>query len=184
MSIAETKLVTVEEYAKLPNNGRPTELVRGRVVEMNLPKFRHGKICSKVDRIYGYFADENDLGHMVTNDTGIITERNPDTLRGADVAFYSYQRLPKGKGPKGYPSVTPNVVFEVLSPDDRWSKVLEKVAEYLNAGVDVAYVLDPESETVHIYRPDAPEVKLTGDDELILPEFSTELQVKISSFFN
>ena len=37
-----------------------------------------------------------DLGRVVTNDSGIVTQRDPDTVRGADVAYYSYARLPKG----------------------------------------------------------------------------------------
>ena len=184
MSIAEAKLMTIEEYSNLPDNGRPTELVRGRVVEMNLPKPRHGQICGKVNRIYGNFADDRDLGHVVCNDTGIITQREPDSLRGADVAFFSFERVPRGPLPTEYLSVTPDVAFEVRSPDDRWSNILEKVAEYLNAGVGVVCVLDPATETVHVYRADEAEQKLSGDDELVLPEISSELRVSVSRFFD
>ena len=41
-------LLTAEEYEKLPDSGLPTELVRGRVIEMSRPTLRHGEICSKV----------------------------------------------------------------------------------------------------------------------------------------
>ena len=34
--------------------------------------------------------DEHDLGHVLSNDSGVITERDPDTVRGADISFYSY----------------------------------------------------------------------------------------------
>ena len=82
-------LLTAEEYLQLPDRGVPTELVRGKVVEMNVPTPRHGQICAKVARIVGHYADEHGLGHVLTNDSGVLTERDPDTLRGADVAFYS-----------------------------------------------------------------------------------------------
>ncbi len=183
MSIAEPKLMTIDEFSKLDVDDRKLELVRGKVVEMNLPKPRHGQICSKVNRVIGNFADEHELGHVVTNDTGVITERNPDSLRGPDIAFFSYARVPKGPLPTEYLQVVPEVAFEVLSPDDRWSKVTEKIAEYLNAGVLVVCVLDPATEIVHVHRADDGPVQLSGDDEMALPEFSDELKVPVRRFF-
>ncbi len=184
MSIAESqKLLTAEEFSRLPNDGPPMELVRGRLVKMNQPKPRHGQVCMEIASIYGNAAKDNELGDVVTNDTGVITERDPDTVRGADVAFFSYSRVPKGPLPDEYLSVAPNVVFEVLSSDDRWSKVLRKVSEYLEGGVPVVCVADPKTETVHVYRPDQPAEELTGDAELVLPEFSAEFAVQVSSFF-
>src|SRR6266516_3050406 len=89
-------LCTAEEYARLPDRGVPTELVRGRVVTTNVPPPRHGQVCSKIDRLVGNHADEHGLGHVVVNDSAVVTERGPDTVRGADVAFYSYARVPRG----------------------------------------------------------------------------------------
>ena len=62
------------------------------------------------------FCDEHNLGHVVSNDSGVVTERDPDTVRGADVAFYSYGRVPPGPFPRGYLAVAPELVFEVRSP--------------------------------------------------------------------
>src|SRR5438552_2349446 len=138
-------LLSAEQYLQLPDRGVPTELVRGRVVEMNVPAPRHGQICSKVDRIVGNYAEEHGLGHVVTNDSGVLTEHDPDTVRGADVAFYSYSRVPRGKLSSGYLDTVPELVFEVRSPTDRWRKVLAKVLEYLEAGVSVVCVLDQVS---------------------------------------
>src|SRR5262245_10762055 len=139
------RLITAEELARMPDNDRPMELVRGRIVEMNQPRPRHGQICAKVCHILGIHVDRYDLGHVLTNDSGVITERNPDTVRGADVSFYGYEKVPKGPLPaREYLSVPPDLVFEIRSPDDRRSKLLTKVAEYLNVGVAVVCVLDDE----------------------------------------
>src|ERR1700758_5137292 len=115
MATVET-LLTAEEYRLLPDNGQPTELVRGRIVPLNMPYPRHGEICSRVDRLVGFYVDEQRLGRLVTNDSGVVTERGPDTVRGADIAFYSYQRIPPGPLPQGYLDVLPEAVFEVRSP--------------------------------------------------------------------
>lgn len=83
-------LLTIEEFARLPDPGYPVELVRGRIVRMNPPRPYHGWICSNVAGILREHVRAHDLGYVLSNDSGVITHRNPDTLRGADVAFYSY----------------------------------------------------------------------------------------------
>jgi Uma2 family endonuclease len=178
-----TTLITAEEYAALPDTGVPTELVRGEIVEMNQPTPRHGQVCSKVDRFVGGFADDHESGHVLCNDAGILTERDPDTVRGGDVWFVSYQKLPKGPLPGGYLGVVPDIVFEVRSEWDRWSKILAKVAEYLNAGVGVVCVLDPATETARLYYADKPEVLLTADDELTFPEQLPGFRVPVKRLF-
>jgi Uma2 family endonuclease len=82
--------------------------------------------------------------------------------------------------PRGYLDVVPDLVVEVKSPDDAWKSILAKVAEYLNAGVPVVCVLDPERLTATTYQPDQPEQTLTADQTLsfpqVLPGFSTEVR--------
>ena len=90
----------------------------------------------------------------MSNDSGVITERDPDTVRGADVSFYSYERLPKGPIPSGYLSFPPNLIVEVRSPDDRWRDLLTKVNEYLAVGVTCVIVLDPEPRSAHVFHAD------------------------------
>jgi Uma2 family endonuclease len=183
MATAVEPLLTAEQYARLPDTGMPTELVRGKVVEMNVPTPRHGEICATVARLVGNFAAEHGLGRVVVNDSGVVTERDPDTVRGADVAFYSYARVPRGPLPPGYLSVVPELVFEVRSPTDRWSRLLAKVSEYLDAGVGVVCVLDQVSETAQVYRMDEPPRTLHGDDELTFPDLLPGLAIPVRRFF-
>jgi Uma2 family endonuclease len=133
--------------------------------------------------LVGNYADEHDLGHVVVNDSGVITEHDPDTVRGADVAFYSYSRVPRGKFPAGYPTVVPELVFEVRSPTDRWSKILAKVLEYLQAGVSVMCVLDQISESVQIHREEELPRTLHNSDELYLPDILGDFRVPVQPFF-
>jgi Uma2 family endonuclease len=55
---------------------------------------------------------------------------------------------------------------EVLSPNDRASQVLAKVDDYLRNGVRVVWLVDPESRTVRVYRPNQPTINLAADDEI------------------
>ena len=94
MATADT-LLTAEQFSSLPSGGMIQELVRGKVIEMPPPGFPHGKVCRRVSRLVGDYVEDNDLGHVLTNDSGVITERGPDTVRGPDVAIYLYDRVAK-----------------------------------------------------------------------------------------
>lgn len=184
MATATERLLTAEEYARLPDPGYPTELVRGRILAMNPPSFRHGMACGNLHYLLRMFVEQNDLGRVLPNDTGVVTERDPDTVRGADIAFYSYARLPRGTIPEPYPEVSPEVVFEVRSPSDRSSGILRKVAEYLAVGVPRVCVLDPQRRTVTIYSPDQPEERLDEQATFSLPEILPGFAVPVARFFD
>jgi Uma2 family endonuclease len=119
----------------------------------------------------------------MTNDSGVITERDPDTLRGADVAYYSFGRLPKGRLAPGYGPEVPELVIEVRSAHDRWHKIHEKVVEYQKVGVSLVVVLDPEPCTAHIFSLDDPPRTLESDDELTLPGILDGFAAKVGRFF-
>jgi len=181
-AVAE-QVLTAEEYFTLPDDGRHKELVRGRVVEMNMPGFEHGEICVTIASILRAFVSERGLGRVVGNDSGILTERDPDTVRGADVSYYSYARVPRGRRPKGYPGVSPELVIEVLSPTDTWARILRKVSEYLEAGVVVVCVVNPNQSKVFVYRSDSPAEELVEEDEFTLPDLLPDFRVPVGRFF-
>jgi Uma2 family endonuclease len=175
-------LMTAAEFARRPDPGYPEELVRGRIVPMGLTTPRHGQICFRSGYLLRLFFEDLDLGH-VCNGTGVITERGPDTVRGADVAFYSYKQVPKGPMPSDYGAEPPELIIEVRSPSDRWSKVLAKVAEYLDAGVLVVVVLDDDSRTALLFLADQGLRNLGPDDELTILEILPGFSVPVRRFF-
>ena len=122
-TVATETLLTAEEFRRLPDNGKRKELIRGRVVYMNVPAPRHGYICANIVGVIRPFVVANRLGRVMSNDSGVRTEDGPDTVRGADVAFWSFRRLPPGPLPEGYLQPVPELVFEVRSPTDRWGEV-------------------------------------------------------------
>jgi Uma2 family endonuclease len=112
-------LLTAEAFAALPERDVPVELVRGEILEMNMPSFRHGEVCGAIAEIVGRHVRSQKLGRILSNDSGIITRRNPDSVRGADVAYYSYRSVPKGEHPLVYAAKPPELIFEVKSREDR-----------------------------------------------------------------
>jgi Uma2 family endonuclease len=182
-SVADPTLLTAEEFARRPDPGYPEELVRGRIVPMPQPTPRHGEICAQTVYLYRRFLEDHDLGKVVSNDAGVITGRDPDTVRGADVAFYSYQRVARGPLPRDYMAVPPDLIVEVRSASERWPKVLAKVAEYLEAGVLAVVVLDDDSRTALLAMADQAPRRLGPDDELTIPEILPGFAVPIRRFF-
>ncbi len=183
MATAEA-LMTALEFGQRPDPGHPEELVRGRIVAMPPPDRRHGRVCLKSGRILDTFVEEHDLGRVMSNDSGVITERGPDTVRGADVAYYSDARLPRGPLKPGYGPEVPELIFEVRSAGDPWRKVLRKVGEYLTAGVLKVVVLDPGKRKAHVYSADQEPVVLGPEDELTLPDVLEGFRVPVHRFFD
>ena len=177
------KLLTAEEFMLLPDppDGAQQELDRGEVVTMPSPKARHGICCIKVGRKIGDFVEKKKLGHVASSDSGVILERNPDTVRGPDIAYYSFKRVPKV--PEAYFEVAPDLVVEVVSPDDSFSKLQRKVRQYLASGTPLVWIVDPELRTVTLHRSSERAQTLeegeTVTGEKVLPGFSC----RVAEFF-
>jgi Uma2 family endonuclease len=184
MATAEM-VMTAAEFGRRPDPGHPEELVRGRIVAMPPPDRRHGKVCGNAMGILDHFVTENDLGHVIGGGSGVITERDPDTVRRADVAYYSYARLPKGPLEPGYGPEVPELVIEVCSAGDSWRDILIKIGEYLAAGVLTVVVLDPATRKAHVFGAEEDEPIVLGpDDELTFSGLLEGFRVPLHRFFD
>ncbi len=175
-TITEKKLLTAEEFYHLPKpaDGTQQELVRGEIITMTPPGGMHGGSCLNVAYFLAKYIRDGGGGKATCNDAGFITERDPDTVRGPDLAYWSKERL--GELPVGYVEVAPDLVIEVLSPGNTSTKIRVKLKEYFAMGVRMVWVIAPEDRTLTIYRT-ADEGRVlhesamaTGDD--VLPGFS------------
>jgi Uma2 family endonuclease len=167
-------LVTGEQLLAMGDIG-PCELVEGRIIRMSPTGFEHGGYEANVGEALNSFVRQHGLGRVVVGEVGIYTRRNPDTVRGADAAFISHERLAQRQKKRGFLDVAPELVVEVLSPDDAWSDVTQKLREYFAAGVKLIWVADPASRTVYAYRSVTDVREFTETDMLpgdeVLPGF-------------
>src|SRR5206468_8692837 len=124
--------------------------------------------------ILGNFVFEQGKGYGTGNDSGVILSRDPDTVRGPDIAYYEDANTIAEVHPK-YGEVPPRLAVEVLSSTDRYTRITEKVNDYLNGGVEVVWLIEPELRAVTVCRAGRqPQVlkeaeELTGED--VLPGF-------------
>jgi Uma2 family endonuclease len=171
---SEDSLMTGEELFRRPDLN-PCELINGRVVP-TMPTGRgHGSSEAKITTRLATYAEAAGRGEVMTGEVGIYIRREPDTVRAADILFISRERLARC-APSGYLDVAPELVVEVFSPTDRWSKVMEKLEDYFSAGVDRVWVLIPDLRRVLAYRSLVDVVQFgEGEiltDEELLPGFS------------
>ncbi len=175
---ARPKPMTAEEFydwVHLPENrDHWYELVRGEVIELPSPRKIHGVVCSNVVFVLETYVRQRRKGYVTSNDSGVILQRDPDTVRGPDAAIYEDAEKFADLHPK-YGEVPPRLAVEILSPDDKVKHVTRKIADYLKSGVDLVWLIDPEERTVIVYRREGSQVlleedgELTGDD--VLPGF-------------
>jgi Uma2 family endonuclease len=164
------------------NRDRHFELVRGEVIEVSRPGERHGFVCLNVGRILGNYTFQRRRGYACGNDTGLLLERDPDTVRGPDVVLYDQARRYDDLNPR-YADRLPTLAVEVLSPSDRWGKVTRRIAEFLGRGVAVVWLVDPEGQSVTVYRPNQFPQVFEGSDELAGEPELPGFRCRVADFF-
>jgi Uma2 family endonuclease len=169
--------ITGEELSRRPDLG-PCELVEGRIVMMSPTGDRHGGIEANLATSLRLYARRTEQGKVRSGEVGIFVRRNPDTVRAADVLYISNDRWSR-RGSSGYLDVAPELVAEILSPDDRPDDIVAKLGDYLAAGVVVVWVIDPRPRKVFAYRSLTQIRRFDESDALIddevLPGFSLPL---------
>ena len=161
----------------------PAELIAGEIKYLMPTGRLHGRIEITFAALVLRYLLENRIGEVYTGEVGIYTRRNPDTVRAADVVYISNERLQKTPS-ESYLEVAPELVVEVMSPNDRWSEVYEKIDEYFAVGVTIVLVIDPRPEFVRVYRSPDDVVRLNKTDELTLEEILPGFRVPVASIFS
>src|SRR5437763_3579 len=136
MIASQPALMTAEEFGRRsePLDGSKEELVRGVIVMTPPPGFEHGDCQLGIGSLLRQHVRQHKLGRVVV-ETGVVTERDPDTVRGPDVSYWSKGSLPLDQMPREYPDPPADLCVEVLSPNDRTTLVRQKVLEYFARGV-------------------------------------------------
>ena len=178
------KLLTADDLLRLYSNGVRGELIQGVLYETMSAGVNHGKIVVNLTIELGAFVKPRRLGSLMASDTGIILERNPDTVREPDIAFISAAKMPLGMDVPGYSEAVPDLVVEIASPSDSRREVNAKAQMWLSYGVRLVWAVYPITRTVESHPQHGAATLLTdidtlGDDD-VLPGFTC----KVSAIFD
>jgi Uma2 family endonuclease len=170
-------ITTAEQLLNASGLGR-CELVRGELAMMSPTGGEHAWLLFRLGGPLAAFVEEHKLGYVLGGDAGFHIAHAPDTVRAPDIAFVRAERFPDGP-PRGFLEGPPDLAVEIVSPSDRASDVLAKVRDWLEAGSQVVWVVDPGTRSVQVYWiPNRAEI-LTIDDDLrgaeVVPGFKLPL---------
>lgn len=175
-------LLTPEDVLALPD-AVAYELDDGRLVERDM-SIDSSSVGANLHILVGYYAKSQSLGKTFASDLGLrIFRDRPNKFRRPDVCFYRFSRLRADMKPLGFMEIPPDLVAEVVSPGDSYYEVDRKVVEYLQAGVQLVWVLNPSIRTVHIYRSDGSFQLLQDHDFLDGEEPLPGFRCQVSELF-
>jgi len=175
MTVEAAGLMTAEELLALDLPNKRTELVRGRLMVREPAGYEHGRVAARILGRLSAHVSSTGCGELLAAETGFTLQRRPDTVRAPDVAYLRADRAP-APGTRGFPELAPDLAVEVRSPDDSHRELAEKVADWLAAGTQVVWVVDPRARTLVVHTSDqAPRTlgeadTLTGGE--VLPGFA------------
>lgn len=181
--VSTSSLLTATDLERMSFPDKQVELIRGQLVVREPPGTWHGAIAANLAHYLNDFVRRESLGMVFAQDTGFKIASDPDTVRAPDVAFVGRERVGL-IGRLGYAALAPDLLAEVLSPDDKPAEVLAKVADWLAAGTKLVWVIDPERREGRVYRQDGSLSVLQESDSLdgegVLPGFRCPMKSVLS----
>ena len=177
----KTRLMTAAELLAMPKDDCRHELVKGELITMAPVGKHHGSVVSEVMPSIVAFIKARDLGKAFT-EVGFVLSTDPDTVRAPDVSFVRKDRLDIDRSP-GYFPFEPDLAIEVVSPNDRYTEVDEKVAEYLAADTRLVVVIDPRRRTIIKHSARGEVTRLGEGDTLTLDDVIPGFELSVDEIF-
>jgi Uma2 family endonuclease len=174
-------LMTVEEFAALPEDGQMHELVEGKLQSMPPPHSLHTRILHAILLPLAQFVRTKGLGQAFA-EAGYLLSDDPATIRQPDISFQTASRLaaqPRG----GYFRGAPDLAFEIVSPSDKAGDLDLKVRQYLAAGAQAVVVIYPVTRSIWVHRPEGSPHLLSVVQTLEFPELLPGWSMAASEVF-
>lgn len=162
--------LSLQEFLCLPETDITYELVNGEAIPKMSPKRFHSRLTLALSSILDTWSQNR--GEVGIEWAIILKRHGKDWCPVLDLLYISYQRLgdiPLVDEPCPVP---PELVIEIISPNQSFSDLSEKAVDYLNAGVDRVWLIDSKAKKITIFYPDSPPQTKKEDDSLedsILP---------------
>jgi Uma2 family endonuclease len=183
MAATQPKIMTADELWSIGDDGCRYDLIEGQLYRMSPASPKHGAVAHEFSTSLGIFLRSNPIGYGYAAESGFRLSRDPDTVLAPDAAFVRSDKIPPDDQQDGFWEVVPDLVVEVVSPSDTVGYLVDKVAAYLDAGVEVVLTIDPKRLTLSVHTQDGISRTLRKNDILELPDVLPGFSLPISEIF-
>ena len=175
--------MTLDEFLRLPETEPASEFICGEVIQKPMPSYEHSRLAFILAFLFETYFRRTGQG------VGVIELRHTDREESRaylpDVGILVTKRIPtdertRKRGPFEAP---PDIAIEILSPDDRPSRVSEKLAFYIRAGVPLVWIVDPEDRTIDAHRPGKPSTRHGVGEVIRADPVLTDFELSLDELF-
>jgi Uma2 family endonuclease len=188
LPIEKTEKLTLEEFVRLQDAEGPFEIIAGERIPKMPTIYDHSKVLNRLYRLILLFLEEKPFGEVFADTTFILADGyDKDWVKGSRIPDMLYIRKSRLEEYEKQPDIqgkplmlVPDLVIEIVSPNDSYTEIDDKVELYLKDGVGLVWVINPQNKTVSVHSPDNRSTRLTVKDTLngsdVLPEFSIPVE--------
>ncbi|MEM7806684.1 MAG: Uma2 family endonuclease [Planctomycetota bacterium] len=171
-------------YAKIDGrwNDMLVELVDGTLIEKPMGR-KESRIGMRVGRLLGNAIDAIDLGGKLSGEAGMLRMAGKN-VRVPDVAWTAPEDVTDPEETEAAPQEAPTLAVEVISPDNTAKEMAIKLSEYFDSGCRLAWLLYPETKTVHVYTSAEERRELGPEDQLDAGDLIPNFSVKVATLFD
>jgi Uma2 family endonuclease len=180
MNLTTSRQISLEEFLNRPEDR--CELVEGELKPKVSPKYKHSKTQGRLYRRLDEWCEQQQTGRVLTEWGVILKRQERDWVPVPDLTYVSYERLPQTWEEDALCPVKPELVIEIISPGQTFGRLTKKAEDYLNAGVDRAWIIDPQAQTVSIFRQEGG-FETRQRNEHIVDSLLPELSLPIADLF-
>ena len=172
--------MSLEEFLKQPEDR--CELVDGTLKPKVSPKYKHAKTQLYLLTVLNEWCQQQQRGRVLPEWGIILKRQGNDWVPIPDLTYVSYQRLSADWDEDTACPVIPELVVEIISPSQTFGELTEKTENYLKNGIDRVWIVDPQAETVTVFRKDQ-NFETLRDEQLITDSLLPKLEIAISDLF-
>ncbi|MUG97630.1 Uma2 family endonuclease [Scytonema sp. UIC 10036] len=179
---AASNILTLEEFLHLPETKPASEYIDGHVIQKPMPQGKHSLIQGELVPAINLVVKPKRLARAFPELCCTFGDRSIVP----DIAVFVWSRIPRdenGEVANAF-SISPDWTIEILSPDQSQTKVTKNILHCLKHGTQMGWLIDPEEQTVFVYRPKQETEVFDEPDALLpVPSFASELKLTVKELF-
>lgn len=177
-----SKTLTLEEFLQQTETKPASEYIDGRIIQKPMPQGKHSTIQGELVPAINSVVKPKRLARAFPELRCTFGGRSTVP----DIAVFVWNRIPRdqnGEVANTFP-IAPDWTIEILSPDQSQTKVTKNILHCLKHGTQMGWLIDPDEQTVFVYRPkQETEVFDELDALLPVPSFANDIQLTVKDLF-